>query len=71
MQSAGTSSTSSATMSPTWMKDSVAKMELELVPKYGPLQQARVKKELQQVAEFCDRQHIGRELLAQGRHARL
>ena len=52
MQSASASSTSSAAVSPPWMKDSVAKMESELVAKYGPAQQARANKGVQQVAEF-------------------
>ena len=52
MQSASASSTSSAAVSPPWMRDSVAKMERELVAKYGPAQQARANKGVQQVAEF-------------------
>ncbi len=52
MQSARASSPSSAVVSPPWMKDSVTKMERELTAKYGPAQQARVSKGVQQVAEF-------------------
>jgi len=44
--------TSSANVTPSWMKDSVAKMQRELVAKYGAGQEARAKKVVQQVAEF-------------------
>lgn len=37
---------------PTWMKDSMAKMETELVAKYGEQQKPRVLRGLHQVAEF-------------------
>ena len=46
------SQTSAAEVTPSWVKDSVAKMERELVAKYGELQRARVQRGLQQVAEF-------------------
>jgi hypothetical protein len=37
---------------PTWIKDSAAKVERELVAKYGERQKARVQRGLHQVAEF-------------------
>ena len=46
------SQTSAAEVTPSWVKDSVAKMERELVAQYGELQRARVQRGLQQVAEF-------------------
>jgi len=44
------SQTSSPT--PAWIKDSTAKLERELVAKYGPLQKERVARGLHQVGEF-------------------
>ena len=41
-----------AEVTPSWVKDSVAKMERELVAKYGESQRARAQRGLQQVAEF-------------------
>ena len=41
-----------ATVPPTWMKDSMAKMETELVARYGEQQKPRVLRGLHQVAEF-------------------
>jgi hypothetical protein len=47
------SSTAPATdVSPPWVKDSTAKLQAELVAKYGESQHARVQRGLQQVAEF-------------------
>ena len=37
---------------PTWMKDSMTKMESELVAKYGEPQKPRILRGLHQVAEF-------------------
>jgi hypothetical protein len=46
-------STATATdATPLWVKDSVAKMERELVAKYGDSQRARLQRGLRQVAEF-------------------
>jgi len=46
-------STATATdATPSWVKDSVAKMERELVAKYGDSQRARLQRGLRQVAEF-------------------
>lgn len=48
-----TASTAPATgVNPSWVKDSVARMEKELVAKYGESQSARWHRGLQQVAEF-------------------
>ncbi len=46
------SAASAVNVSPPWMKDSMAKMEHELVGKYGESQQARIQRGLRQVAEF-------------------
>jgi hypothetical protein len=40
------------TTSPAWMKNSMAKMQGELVTKYGEAQKARISRGLQQVSEF-------------------
>jgi hypothetical protein len=46
-------STATATdVTPSWVKDSVAKMERELVAKYGESQGARAQRGLQQMSEF-------------------
>ncbi len=46
-------STATATdATPSWVKDSVSKMERELVAKYGDSQRARLQRGLHQVAEF-------------------
>ncbi len=52
MQSASASVASGVNVSPPWMKDSLVKMERELVGKYGQSQQPRVEKGLQQAAKF-------------------
>jgi hypothetical protein len=52
MQSSTASPALAAEVTPSWVKDSVAKVERELVAKYGELQRARVQHGLQQVAEF-------------------
>ena len=41
-----------AEMSPSWVNDSSAKMEAELVAKYGDSQRARIKRGLHRVGEF-------------------
>jgi hypothetical protein len=41
-----------AEVTPSWVKDSAAKLERELVTKYGESQRVRVQRGLQQVAEF-------------------
>ena len=43
---------SAAEVSPSWVKDSAAKMERELVAKYGDSERARVQRGLRQAAEF-------------------
>src|ERR1700682_2246598 len=52
MQSSMASPASATGVTPSWVKDSVAKLERELVAKYGESQGARVHRGLQQVAEF-------------------
>lgn len=52
MPSASASSKSDATSALPWMKNSVAKMQGELVAKYGASQAARAEKGLRQVSEF-------------------
>jgi hypothetical protein len=52
MQSSTVSAAPAAKVTPSWMKDSVAKMERELASKYGDSQGERVQRGLQQVAEF-------------------
>jgi hypothetical protein len=52
MQSSTVSAPPAAEVTPLWVKDSVAKMERELAAKYGDSQSERVKRGLQQVAEF-------------------
>jgi hypothetical protein len=47
--SAGTAGSS---LQPMWMKDSMAKMERELVEKYGDAQRSRAERGLRQVSEF-------------------
>ena len=41
-----------ANTQPTWMKDSVAKLERDLIAKYGAAQQERAQRGLHQVGEF-------------------
>jgi hypothetical protein len=45
-------STSAATVSPSWMNDSTAKLQKELTAKYGSQQGPRIERGLHQVAEF-------------------
>ena len=45
-------STTTATVSPSWMNDSTAKLQKELTAKYGSQQAARIEQGLHQVAEF-------------------
>jgi len=45
-------STSAATVSPSWMNDSTAKLQKELIAKYGISQGPRIERGLHQVAEF-------------------
>jgi hypothetical protein len=45
-------STSTATVSPSWMNDSTAKLQKELMAKYGSQQGPRIERGLHQVAEF-------------------
>jgi len=45
-------STSIATVSPAWMNDSTAKLQKELIAKYGSQQAPRIEQGLHQVAEF-------------------
>jgi hypothetical protein len=52
MQSSLASPASAAEVSPSWSKDSVAKVEGELMVKYGSSQRARIERGLNQVAEF-------------------
>jgi hypothetical protein len=52
MQSSTASPTPAAEVTPLWVKDSAAKLEKELIAKYGESQRARVQRGLQQVAEF-------------------
>jgi hypothetical protein len=52
MQSSTAGQAPAATVSPSWLKDSVAKMRTELVTEYGEWQHARIQRGLQQVAEF-------------------
>src|SRR5713226_8069693 len=52
MQSSTAIPAPAAEVTPSWVKDSVAKLEKELVAKYGESQHARLQRGLQQVAEF-------------------
>jgi hypothetical protein len=53
MQNASTpASTSAATVSPAWMNNATAKLQTELIAKYGDQQQLRIERGLHQVAEF-------------------
>jgi hypothetical protein len=52
MQSSTASTAPAAEVTPPWIKDSVARMEKELVAKYGDAQRERAQRGLQQVAEF-------------------
>jgi hypothetical protein len=52
MQNASTPARTSTAGSPSWMNDSTAKLQKELIAKYGPQQQARIERGLHQVAEF-------------------
>ena len=45
-------STSAATVSPSWMNDSTAKLQKELTAKYGSQQGPRIERGLHQLAEF-------------------
>ena len=45
-------STTAATLSPSWMNDSTAKLQKELTGKYGSQQAPRIEQGLHQVAEF-------------------
>jgi hypothetical protein len=51
-ESAAASTATATDATPSWVKDSVAKMERELVAKYGDSQRARLQRGLRQVAEF-------------------
>jgi hypothetical protein len=46
------STAASAAPSPSWMKDSIAKLQRELTTKYGDAQRPRIDRGLHQVAEF-------------------
>ncbi|MGH9547605.1 MAG: hypothetical protein ACRD23_20530 [Terriglobales bacterium] len=52
MQSSTVSPAPAAEVTPSWVNDSVAKMEGKLVSKYGDSQRARAQRGLRQVAEF-------------------
>ncbi len=52
MQSSTVSAPPAAEVTPSWVKDSVAKMKRELAAKYGDSQSERTRRGLQQVAEF-------------------
>jgi hypothetical protein len=52
MQSSIASPAPAAEVTPSWMRDSAAKLERELVSKYGESQRARVQRGLHQAAEF-------------------
>ena len=52
MQSSTANAAAAAEATPSWVKDSVARMEKELAAKYGESQRARAQRGLQQVAEF-------------------
>ncbi len=52
MQSSIASPAPAAEVTPSWVKDSAAKLEKELVAKYGEPQCARVQRGLHQIAEF-------------------
>jgi hypothetical protein len=52
MQSSIASPAPAAEVTPSWVKDSAAKLEKELVAKYGEPQRARVQRGLHQIAEF-------------------
>jgi hypothetical protein len=53
MQNASTpAKTSAASASPAWMRDSTARLQNELIAKYGDQQRLRVERGLRQVAEF-------------------
>ena len=52
MQSSTASPAPAAEVTPSWVKDSVARMEGELVSKYGDSQRPRAQRGLRQVAEF-------------------
>ena len=52
VQSSTASPAPAAEVTPSWVNDSVAKMEGELVSKYGDSQRARAQRGLRQVAEF-------------------
>jgi hypothetical protein len=52
MQSSTAGPAPAAAVSPSWLKDSVAKMQTELVAEYGESQRAPIQRGLQQVAEF-------------------
>src|SRR5882724_2436116 len=52
MQSSIASPAPAAEVTPSWVRDSAAKLERELVGKYGESQRARVQRGLRQVAEF-------------------
>jgi hypothetical protein len=51
-ESAAASTATATDATPSWVKDSVSKMERELVAKYGDSQRARLQRGLRQVAEF-------------------
>jgi hypothetical protein len=53
MQNASTpAQTSAATVSPAWMNSSIAKLQTELIAKYGNQQKPRIERGLRQVSEF-------------------
>ncbi|HYM07351.1 MAG TPA: hypothetical protein VEU11_12390, partial [Terriglobales bacterium] len=52
MQSSTANAAPAAEVTPSWAKESVARMETELVAKYGESQRARAHRGLQQAAEF-------------------
>src|SRR5450755_4201665 len=51
-ESPAASTATAAEVTPLWVKDSMAKLERELVAKYGESQRVRVQRGLQQVSEF-------------------
>jgi hypothetical protein len=52
MQNASTPAKTSAAVAPAWMNDSTAKLQSELIAKYGAQQKSRLELGLHQVAEF-------------------
>jgi hypothetical protein len=52
MQNTTATAATSAAVAPAWMKDSTAKLQSELIAKYGAQQKPRLERGLHQVAEF-------------------